>query len=77
VGLPAYDDDHPLPQSSDHRIENGSPDARYEMVEKASGQWRCELISVAYDFHSMAEVADLNGRPDWAHALHTGFMPRE
>ncbi|QCB48167.1 metallophosphoesterase family protein [Hydrogenophaga sp. PAMC20947] len=76
VGLPAYDDDHPLPQSSYHRIENGSPDARYAMVEKASGQWRCELISVAYDFHSMAEVADRNGRPDWAHALRTGFMPR-
>lgn len=77
VGLPAYDDDHPLPRSSYHRIENGSPDARYAMAEKVNGQWRCELISVPYDFEPMAEVADRNGRPDWAHAIRTGYMPRE
>ena len=77
VGLPAYDDDHPLPQSSYHRIETGSPDARYAVVEKLDHQWRCELISVAYDFGSMAAVADRHGRPDWAHALRTGHMPRE
>ena len=77
VGLPAYDDDHPLPQSSYHRIENGSPDARYAVVEKVNGQWRCELISVAYDFETMAEVADGHGRPDWAHAIRPGYMQRE
>jgi predicted phosphodiesterase len=76
VGLPAYDDDHPLPQSAYHRIEMGSPDARYAVVEKVNGEWCCELISVAYDFESMAAVADHNGRPDWAHALRTGSMPR-
>lgn len=76
VGLPAYDDDHPLPQSPYHRIETGSPDARYAVVEKVGPQWCCELISVAYDFESMAAVADHNGRPDWAHALRTGYMPR-
>lgn len=77
VGLPACDDDHPLPQFSDHRIETRSPDARYAVVEKTNGQWRCELISVAYDFQSMADVADSNGRPDWAHAIRTGCMPRK
>ena len=76
VGLPAYDDDHPLPQSSYHRIENGSPDARYAVVEKVGDQWCCELISVTYDFEPMAALADRNGRPDWAHALRTGYMPR-
>jgi predicted phosphodiesterase len=76
VGLPAYDDDHLLPKSSYHRIEVGSPDARYAVVEKVSGQWCCELISVAYDFKPMAELAENNGRPDWAHALRTGYMPR-
>ena len=76
VGLPAYDDDHPLPQSNYHRIETGSPDARYAVVEKVNGPWRCELISVAYDFESMALIADCNGRPDWAHALRTGYTPR-
>lgn len=76
VGLPAYDDDHPLPKSSYHRIEVGSPDARYAVVEKVNGQWCCELISVAYDFQPMADLAERNGRPDWAHALRTGYMPR-
>lgn len=76
VGLPAYDDDHIYPLSSFHRIETGSPDARYAVVEKQEGRWTCDLISVPYDHETMASVADQNGRPDWAHALRTGFMPR-
>lgn len=76
VGLPAYDDDHPYPHSSFHRIENGSPNARYAVVERQCGRWTCELISVAYDFESMAVLADQRGRPDWAHALRTGWMAR-
>jgi predicted phosphodiesterase len=76
VGLPAYDDDHPYPFSQFHRIENGSPDARYAVVEKSNGHWRCELISVPYDHESMALLAEERGRPDWAHALRTGWMPR-
>ena len=76
VGLPAYDDDHPYPLSKFHRIENGSPDARYAVVEKSGGDWHCELISVPYDHESMAILADKRDRPDWAHALRTGWMPR-
>jgi predicted phosphodiesterase len=76
VGLPAYDDDHPYPFSQFHRIENGSPDARYAVVEKYDGHWRCELISVPYDHESMALLAERRDRPDWAHALRTGWMPR-
>lgn len=76
VGLPAYDDDHPYPFSKFHRIENGSPDARYAVVEKSGTDWRCELISVPYDHESMAILADKRGRPDWAHALRTGWLPR-
>lgn len=77
VGLPAYDDDHPYPHSSYHRIETGSPDARYAVVERCGDGWVCELISVAYDHESMAQLADQRQRPDWAHALRTGWMPRE
>jgi hypothetical protein len=40
------------------------------------GQWRSELISVAYAFEPMAGLAERNGRPDWAYALRTGYMPR-
>ncbi len=76
VGLPAYDDDHPYPQSRYHRIETGSPDARYAVVERRDGGWTCELISLPYDCESMALLADQRQRPDWAHALRTGWMPR-
>ncbi len=74
--LPAYDDDHPYPLSKFHRIENGSPDARYAVVEKLGGGWCCELISVPYDHESMALLADKRGRADWAHALRTGWLSR-
>lgn len=76
VGLPAYDDDHPYPASRFHRIENGSPDARYAIAEKRDGRWRCELVSVPYDHESAAQQADLRQRPDWSYALRTGWMPR-
>lgn len=76
VGQPAYDDDHPYPHSSYHRIETGSPDARYAVVEQRGDLWACELVSVAYDFEPMASLADQRGRPDWSHALRTGYMPR-
>ena len=35
--LAAYDDDQPYPLSNFHRIENGSPDARYAVVENWLG----------------------------------------
>ena len=76
VGLPAYDDDHPYPLSRYHRIETGSPHARYAVVEKHNGRWICDLISVPYDHESMALLADQRDRPDWAYALRTGHMPR-
>ena len=76
VGLPAFDDDHPYPQSPFHRIETGSPDARYAIAEKVSGGWTCQLLSLPYDHEAMAQLALRHGRPDWTHALRTGRMPR-
>lgn len=76
VGLPAYEDDHPYPQSSFHRIEAGSPDARYAIAEQVAGGWSCQLLSLPYDHEAMAQLALRHGRPDWAHALRTGRMPR-
>ncbi len=78
VGLPAYDDDSPHPRSSYHRVENGCPDARYALTERTPGTsgWKVSLHSVPYDFEPMARQADRRGRPDWAHALRTGRMPR-
>ncbi len=72
VGLQAYDDEHPYP----HVIENGSPDARYAIVERYGNAWRAALLCVPYDHESMASLAQENGRPDWAIALRTGYMRR-
>lgn len=70
VGLPAYDDIHPVP----HVVETGSPDARYAIIEKRSSGWVASLLSVPYDHKSMASIAMKNGRPDWEIALLTGYM---
>ena len=72
VGLPAYDADHPFP----HVVENGSPDARYAIVEKRGGRWIPELIAVPYGHGAMAELARLRGRSDWEAALSTGYVSR-
>lgn len=69
VGLQAYDDDRPY----FHMIENGSPDARYAIVERIDGAWTSTLIAVPYDARPMAALALRNGRPEWAHALLTGY----
>jgi predicted phosphodiesterase len=71
VGLPAYDDIHPVP----HVIETGSPDARYAIAERFKDGWCVSLLSVPYDHQSMAQLAKLRGRPEWEYALLTGYMP--
>jgi predicted phosphodiesterase len=71
VGLPAYDDEHP----HFHRIENGSPLARYALLTRRPDGWTVKLRRVAYDHESAARQAERHGRPDWAGALRTGRMP--
>ena len=70
VGLQAYDDTGPEP----HVIENGSPHARYAVLERQEGGWRAEFVLVSYDHESAAAQARRNGRPDWASALRTGYF---
>jgi len=72
VGLQAYDHDDPYL----HVIENGSPDARYAIVERVHGEWRALLLAVPYAHEPMARLAEDRGQPDWAYALRTGYMPR-
>ncbi|WP_394789387.1 metallophosphoesterase family protein [Rhodoferax sp.] len=71
VGLQAYDDVHPYP----HVVETGSPDARYAIVERQADGWSSTLIAVPYAYQAMVQLAHKNQRPDWAHALATGYMP--
>jgi predicted phosphodiesterase len=73
VGCPAYKDT----AEPAHVSEQGSPHARYGIVELdgpgiADG---FEAIAVAYDHERAARRAEESGRPGWAYALRTGFMP--
>ncbi|MBV8465965.1 MAG: metallophosphoesterase family protein [Burkholderiales bacterium] len=72
VGLPAYRDGAPY----DHVIENGGTDTRYAIVERSAEEWTGSLIAVPYDFEAAAKQAAINDRPDWAHALRTGYAPQ-
>lgn len=68
VGLPAFDDDAPY----FHRMQTGSPHARYCVLTKDNNRWSMEQISLEYDWEKAAALAQTNGRPDWARALRTG-----
>lgn len=70
VGLQAYVDDHPRR----HVVENGTPDARYALVERHGATWRCALHAVPYDAAEMARLAAQRGRPEWAQALLRGYV---
>ncbi|WP_267396843.1 MULTISPECIES: metallophosphoesterase family protein [unclassified Sphingomonas] len=69
VGLPVYDDDRPFL----HRMESGSPHARYAVIDDRGGRWSADFRKVAYDWEQAACDADANGRADWARALRTGY----
>ena len=68
VGLQAYDDDAPY----FHVMENGTPHARYAVLERAPTGWTAVHRSVDYDWPAAAAAAERNGRPDWAVWLRTG-----
>lgn len=68
IGCPAYDDSTPPA----HVSEQGSPHARYGIVDLHPD--RFESIAVDYDHEAAARQAEQAGRPEWAHALRTGFM---
>lgn len=72
VGCPAYGD----PDPPGHASETGSPAARYAVVELDGAGIRTDLISLPYDHGAAARRAEANGRPDWAVALATGYVPR-
>jgi hypothetical protein len=68
VGLPAYSEARPHP----HRIEAGSPRARYTLIEISADRYRIEEIQVDYNWGAAAAAARENGRPDWGRWLETG-----
>lgn len=70
VGLPALETTSPFPV----KVETGSPDARYAILERRAGGWTASLISVPYGHQAMADLALARRRPDWACALRSGYM---
>jgi putative phosphoesterase len=68
VGLPAYGWEWP----HDHKMQTGSPHARYAVIETTAVGYAVELVSVTYDWEAAAARAQANGRPEWAKALRTG-----
>jgi putative phosphoesterase len=69
VGLPAYEDDSPY----SHRMETGSPHARYAVLTETRGNWSVELIAIPYEYAPAAASARRQGREDWARRLETGW----
>ncbi|PTL84311.1 YfcE family phosphodiesterase [Vitiosangium sp. GDMCC 1.1324] len=70
VGLQAYEDDLPHP----HRVEVGSPHARYALIERTAEGWATEFLSVVYDWERAARLAEARDRRDWSTALRTGRL---
>jgi predicted phosphodiesterase len=70
VGLPGYNGTEPVP----HKVETGTPDACYAIIEKARGGWRASLRWVPYDHNAMAQTARSRGATSWASALSTGWI---
>ncbi|MEV0899476.1 metallophosphoesterase family protein [Actinoplanes sp. NPDC049802] len=68
VGWPAYRDDEPFA----HRMEAGSPHARFAVVDDVSGRWEVTFAVVEYAWETAAVAAEGFGCPDVAAALRTG-----
>jgi predicted phosphodiesterase len=74
VGCPAYSD----PTEPDpHVSEAGSPAARYAVLSIEGDRVGVDMIALPYDHAAAGACADRNSRPDWGHALRTGFMARQ
>lgn len=70
VGSPAYDDDEPVP----HKVESGSPHARYAVIERRERAWDVSFHLIDYDHMAMARLAESRGEREWASALSTGWL---
>lgn len=70
VGCPGYTGTKPVP----HKVETGTPDACYAILERRGGRWHASFRYVPYDHAAMAEMARRHGLHAWANALATGWI---
>jgi predicted phosphodiesterase len=68
VGLPAYDAKEPYY----HKMEAGSPHARYAIIERRGDGWHVDQRQVKYDWKRAARQAEDQGWPGWARIVRTG-----
>jgi putative phosphoesterase len=68
VGLPAFDDENPVY----HKMESGSPMARYCIITFNGDLKSVDMIAVEYDAEAAADCAEKNNRTDWANWIRTG-----
>jgi hypothetical protein len=57
-------------------MENGSPHSRYMLLDVFDNTCTATFRAIEYDWHGAAGTARQNSRPDWAHALATGYAVR-
>lgn len=72
VGLQAYIDNSNYP----HKVEIGSPHARYVILEYNGARWVADMIVVPYNHHIASLKAKKNNRREWELALETGFITK-
>jgi hypothetical protein len=70
VGCPGYTGERPVP----HKVEAGTPDACYAILERTRGSWSATFRYVPYDHMAMAEMARARGWLQWGSALATGWI---
>src|SRR5215468_11288308 len=70
VGLPGYEGQTPVP----YKVEVGTPDACYAILERTRAGWSVAIRYVPYDNAAAAEMARRNDVPAWAGALATGWV---
>jgi predicted phosphodiesterase len=70
VGSPGFSYNVPF----GHRIEAGTPDARYAILELTPAGWSVTFRHVPYDNEAMAALARRNGDAEFAAALATGWV---
>jgi Predicted phosphoesterase len=70
VGAQAYRDGKP----SGHVMQNGSPHARYAVLDRGPHGWTVSHRFVTYDWNGAADRVLANGHPEWEKALRFGRM---
>lgn len=56
------------------QFNQGSPDARYALIERRNGRWAATFKAIPYDHFAAARLAEANGFPQWRDALIGGWV---